>query len=116
VCHGPAGSCQRTDDSLDGANSLFEVADRTQVDLYCCASTTGYKMIDMKMTSIEHTRDAVQIKRREQLDGSTVICANQQSLFRQVSKRYLPTLKCELIVDNRSYSTLTSTIVVKGNS
>lgn len=111
ICHGPAGSCVRTENSLEETRSTFQVSEQTRADLYCCASVTGYKQVDLKMNSIGEIQGSVSLNRKTELDDSLVICAHQHTVFR----RRQETLTCELILDNRSYSTLSSDVVTKGN-
>ncbi|CAF0910413.1 unnamed protein product [Adineta ricciae] len=113
TCHAPIGSCVRTDDSNDDTLSTFEVADQTTVNLYCCASVNGLKNINVKMNRVGETRGDIHIKRKQELDGSWVVCANQHTLIKRTSSRNPQTLKCELITDNEPYSSLSSSIVVK---
>lgn len=112
VCHGPAGSCVRSDDATDDTLSTLQVSDRTNVDLFCCASVSGYKNIDMKMNKIGKIRGKINVKRRQELDGSWVICANQHTLLKRTSSQQK--LTCELITDDRSYSSVSSEIKMKG--
>ena len=67
------------------------------------------------MNEIGEIRGKVDIKRKQELDGSWVICANQHTLLKQTFSRNQQTLTCELIIDNRSYSSFSSIIVMKGN-
>ncbi|CAF0910924.1 unnamed protein product [Adineta ricciae] len=113
TCHAPVGSCVRTDDSNDDTSSTFEVADQTTVNLYCCASVNGFKDINVKMNRVGETRGDIHIKRKQELDGSWVVCANQHTLIKRTSSRNPQTLTCELVTDNEPYSTLSSSIVVK---
>jgi hypothetical protein len=95
----------------------LEVADKTNVDLFCCASVTGYKNLNINMNQIGEIRGQIDIKRKQEYDGSWVICANQHTLLTRSSssQNRQQTLTCELITDGRSYSSLTSVIVMKGN-
>ena len=115
ICHGPIGSCQRSEDSIDENSSRFEVADQTNVELFCCAAITGYKSVSIQMNSIGDHRGNVQINKKQEPDGSWVICANQQTIFKRTSYYTPETLTCELSVDNRQHSTLSSSIIIKGD-
>jgi hypothetical protein len=109
------GSCVRSDDPTDVTLSTFEVADPTNVDLFCCASVTGYKNLNIKMNQIGEIRGKIDVKRKQELDGSWVICANQHTALTRTSSRHQQTLTCELITDNRPYSTLMSVTIMTGN-
>jgi hypothetical protein len=67
------------------------------------------------MNQIGKIRGKINVKQKEELDGSWVICANQHTLLKRTSSRNQETLTCELITDNRLYSSLSSVIVMKGN-
>jgi hypothetical protein len=95
--------------------STFEVADQTNVDFFCCASVMGYKNLNLNMNQIGKIRGQIDIKRKQEFDGSWVICANQHTLLTRTSSRNQQTLTCELITDGRSYSSFASVIVMKGN-
>ena len=87
ICHGPAGSCERSDDPTDETLSTFEVADQTNVDLFCCASVTGYKNVNINMNQIGEIRGNIDVKQKQELDGSWVVCANQHTLLKRTSSR-----------------------------
>lgn len=67
------------------------------------------------MNEIGEIRGEIHIKRKQELDESWVICANQHTYLTRTSSRRQQTLTCELIIDDRSYSSLSSVIVMKGN-
>jgi hypothetical protein len=115
ICDGPAGSCIRTDELQDETISTFEVADQTNVDLFCCASVAGYKNVNINMNQIGDSQGTVNVNRKQELDESWVVCANQQTLLKRTSSRNQETLNCELIIDDQSYSTFSSVISIKGN-
>lgn len=114
TCHAPGGSCIRIDDPNDDTISTFEVADRTNVELYCCASVIGYKNINIHMNQVGDIRKKIDVNKKQELDGSWVICANQHTSIKRTTSRKEETLTCELTTDGKSYSTLSSIIVVKG--
>jgi hypothetical protein len=89
------------------------VADQTNVELFCCATVTGYKGVSIQMNPIGDYRRDVEINKKEESDGSWVICANQQTIFKRTSYSQSQTLTCELSVDNRHHSTLSSLIIIK---
>ncbi len=115
ICHGPIGSCQRSDDLIDENSSRFEVADQTNIELFCCAAVTGYKNVNIQMNPIGDHRGNVEINKKQESDGSWVICANQQTILKRTSYYKQQTLTCELTVDNRHYSTISSLIIIKGD-
>lgn len=115
ICHAQAGSCMRFDDPLDQSMSTFEVSDQTPVDLFCCASVIGYENINIKMNEVGKTRDKIHVKRRQELDGSWVICANQHTFFTREYHTKQETLMCDLIIDDNIYSSFTTTIELIGN-
>ena len=114
VCHGPAGSCLRSDDAADETRSTIEIADQTRADLYCCASATGYSKVNVQMSRAGVERAEINVKRKQELDGSWVVCANQHTLFKRTASSSQQVFTCELIVDDRSYSTLHANVVIKG--
>jgi hypothetical protein len=67
------------------------------------------------MNQIGEMRGQIHVKRKQELDESWVVCANQHTLLKQTSSKHHQTLTCELIIDDRSYSSLSSVIVIKGN-
>ena len=99
VCHGPAGSCLRSDDATDETRSTIEIADQTRVDLYCCASATGYGKVNVQMSRVGEERAEIDVKRKQELDGSWVVCANQHTLFKRTASSKQQVFTCELIVD-----------------
>ena len=113
VCHGPIGSCQRSDDLIDENSSRFEVADQTNVELFCCATVTGFNGVSIQMNPIGDYRRDVEINKKQEADGSWVICANQQTIIKRTSFSQQQTLTCELSVDNRHHSKLSSLIIIK---
>ena len=114
VCHGPIGSCQRTDDLLDENRSEFEVADRTSVELFCCASITGYNNVDIRMNALGENYGSVEVARKQEPDGSAVICASQRTTLKQLPYKNQQTLKCDLLIDGQRHSSLFSVIKIKG--
>lgn len=95
--------------------SRFEVADQTNIELFCCASVTGYKNVNILMNPIGDNHGSVEIKKRQDLDGSWVICANQRTILKRTPYLKQQTLTCELLTDDRHYSTLSSVIIMKGD-
>ena len=57
----------------------------------------------------------VEVKKRQETDGSWVVCANQHTEFQRTSSNEQQMFRCELTVDDVPYSSLTSVIKVKGN-
>jgi hypothetical protein len=115
ICHAPAGACIRSDDPSDETLSTFEVADKTNADLYCCASAAGYKHINIKMNHVGEGRSPIDMKKKQELDGSWVVCASQHTVFKRISSKNQEMLTCELVVGDLPYSSFSSVIVVKGN-
>ena len=115
VCHGQPGSCIRSDDPKDQTLSIFEVADQTHVDLFCCASVMGYDNVKIKMNPVGSNRNKVRVRRKQELDESWVVCATQHTFLRRESSRRQEKLTCKLILDNQLYSSFTSTIQMKSN-
>jgi hypothetical protein len=60
-------------------------------------------------------RSDVEINKKQESDGSWVICANQQTILKRTSYYKQQTLTCELTVDNRHHSTISSLIIIKGD-
>lgn len=114
ICHGAVGSCERVDDPDDENLSRLQVADRTVVELFCCASVTGIKTVDIHMNQVGEMRERVAVNKRQELDGSWVVCATQQAMFRRTPYANQQTLTCELLADERRHSTLSSVITVTG--
>lgn len=114
ICHGPIGSCQRLNDPNNEDSSRFEVADRTSVEFFCCAALTGYKTVQINMNQIGDDRDDVEVNKKQESDGSWVICANQRTILKRTSYNQQRVLTCELTIDNQRHSTLSSLIVIKG--
>ena len=110
VCHAPLGSCERADDVIDDSRSSFTVADQTDAELFCCASTTGYDKVDIQMTQLGNYRASIELKRRQEPDGSSVVCAHQRTRFQSTLYQQQQTFTCELLVDTRRHSTLSSVI------
>ncbi|CAF3337304.1 unnamed protein product [Rotaria sp. Silwood2] len=113
ICHGQPGACMNFNDPADETRSTFEVADQTYVDLSCCASVTGYEHINIKMNQVGENQDRITIKRKQELDGSWVVCANQHTLFKRSYSRFPEKLTCELMIANRVHSSLTSVVEIK---
>ncbi|CAF4017688.1 unnamed protein product, partial [Rotaria magnacalcarata] len=113
VCHGPVGSCERWDDSVDENSSKFEVADQTNMELFCCASVTGYETVNVLMNRIGDNLDGVSVDRKQELDGSLVVCAKQRTIIRRTSVFNQQLLTCELLTNNRHHSMFSSFIVIK---
>jgi len=109
VCHGAAGSCARS-----GDDSRFEVADETNVDLFCCATVIGYKNVKINMNQIGNLREKIYVKQKQDVDGSLVICSNQHTFLSRTSTRNSRGLTCELILDGQVYTTISTNIVMKG--
>ena len=116
TCHGPLGSCDRSDDSNDESASAFVVADQSDVDLYCCASAAGYKNVNIKMSQIGESQGKIDVKRKQELDGSWVVCATQHTRFTRQSYENQALFTCELMTDDRLHSSLTTAVIMKGNS
>ena len=114
ICHGPIGSCQRLNDPNNEDSSRFEVADQTSVEFFCCAAVTGYKTVQINMNQIGDDRDDVEVNKKQESDGSWVICANQRTILKLTAYNQQRVLTCELTIDNQRYSTLSSLIVIKG--
>ena len=114
VCHGPIGSCERTDDLIEENRSTLEVADRTNVELFCCASITGYANVDIRMNAIGENYRSVEVERKQEADGSAVICASQRTILNQLTSRNQQTLKCDLLINGQRHSSLFSVIKMKG--
>ncbi|CAF1306991.1 unnamed protein product [Adineta ricciae] len=102
VCHGPIGSCQRSDDLVDENLSRFEVADQTNLELHCCASVTGYTNVNIDMNQVGDTRDTVEVNKKQELDGSWVVCANQRTILRRNSYSNQRTLRYAILPDPSS--------------
>ncbi|UJR36061.1 hypothetical protein I4U23_028797 [Adineta vaga] len=113
ICNGPIGSCERSDDLIDENLSRFEVADQTNLELFCCASVTGYKNVNILMNQVGDSRDIVEVNKKQELDGSWVVCANQRTVLKRTSYSNQQTLTCELLTDDRRHSTLSSVITMK---
>ncbi|CAF3716113.1 unnamed protein product [Adineta steineri] len=113
ICHGTVGSCLRSDDPIDETLSTFEVADQTKVDFFCCASVLGFKNVDLNMNPIGDIRGKINIHRRQESDGSWVVCANQHTFIKRTSSNNQQILTCELMTDNQLDSSLSSVIRVK---
>ncbi|CAF0942876.1 unnamed protein product [Adineta steineri] len=113
ICYAPTGSCQRVDDVYDENLSKFEVIDQTNVELFCCASVTGYKNVNVYMNPIGDIRGNVEINRKQEIDGSWVVCANQRTILKRTPYLNQQTLTCELLIDDRRHSILSSVIIIK---
>ncbi|CAF0751094.1 unnamed protein product [Rotaria sp. Silwood1] len=113
ICHGPIGSCERLNDVADENSSRFEVADQTNIELYCCASVTGYQTVNIHMNRIGDTLSDVEVNKKQELDGSWVVCANQRTVLRRTSLFNQQVLTCELFTDNQQNSMLSSLIIIK---
>jgi hypothetical protein len=114
ICHAPLGSCEREDDRADESLSSFSVADQSDVELFCCASTTGYSKVDIEMNQVGNYRANIELKRRQEPDGSSVICAHQRTRFRTTPYQKPETLTCELVIDSQRHSMLSSVIFIRG--
>jgi hypothetical protein len=66
------------------------------------------------MNSIGDQRGNVEVNKKQELDGSWVICANQRTVLKRTSYSRQQMLTCELLTDNRQHSTLSSVIIMKG--
>ncbi|CAF3363942.1 unnamed protein product [Rotaria socialis] len=112
ICHAQAGACMRFDDPTDETQSTFEVADKTKVDLFCCASVSGYKNININMNQIGDNQNEITIKRTQELDGSWVVCANQHTFLQRTYSRTPDTFTCELLIDDQVYSSFNSVVTM----
>ncbi|CAF0909349.1 unnamed protein product [Rotaria sordida] len=113
ICHGPIGSCERLDDVVDENLSRFEVADQTNTELFCCASVTGYGTVNIHMNRVGDSFGDVEVNRKQELDGTWVVCANQRTILRRTSNFNQQVLTCELLIDNQHNSMLSSVIIIK---
>lgn len=68
------------------------------------------------MNQIGENYANMEIKKKEEIDGSLVICANQYTTLKRRYDGKQETLTCELLTDNRHHSTLSSVIIIKGYS
>ena len=75
---------------------------------------TGYTNVNIDMNQVGDTRDTVEVNKKQELDGSWVVCANQRTILRRNSYSNHQTLRCELLIDERQHSTLSSVITIKG--
>ena len=114
ICHAPLGSCERVDDRIDESRSSFAVADESDVELFCCASTTGYDKVEIQMSQVGNYRASIELKRRQEPEGSSVVCAEQRTRFRRTPYQQQETLTCELVIDGRRHSMLSSVIFIQG--
>ena len=65
------------------------------------------------MNMLGTNQDKIDVKTKSESDGSSVICANQYTKFtKRLSSQQM--LTCELFTDDRSHSTLSSLIAIKG--
>ena len=65
------------------------------------------------MNMLGTNQDKIDVKTKSESDGSSVICANQYTKFtKRLSSQQM--LTCELFTDDRSHSTLSSLITIKG--
>ncbi|CAF4331040.1 unnamed protein product [Rotaria sp. Silwood2] len=113
ICHGPIGSCERWDDVVNESLSQFEVADQTNIELFCCASVTGYQTVNIHMNRVGDILGSVEVNKKQELDGSWIVCANQRTVLRRTSIFNQQLLTCELLTDNRPNSMLSSLIIIK---
>jgi len=65
------------------------------------------------MNQIGDNRDNVEVKKKQELDGSWVICANQRTILKRTPYFKQQTLTCELLTDDRYHSRLSSVIIMK---
>lgn len=65
------------------------------------------------MNSIGENTRPVEIERKQEFDGSSVICAQQRTKFLRRIYQNQQTLTCQLFVNNQPFSTLTSSIFLK---
>ncbi|CAF2188593.1 unnamed protein product [Rotaria magnacalcarata] len=112
ICHAQPGACIRFDDPTDETQSTFEVADKTKVDLFCCASVSGYTNININMNQIGDNQNKITIKRKQELDGSWVVCATQHTLLQRTYSRAPETFTCELLIDDQVYSSFYSAVIL----
>lgn len=101
-------------DPTNEDSSRLEVADQTNIELFCCAAVTGYKTVQMNMNQIGDDRDDVEVNKKQESDGSWIICANQRTIIKRIAYNQQRTLTCELILDNQRHSILSSSIIIKG--
>ncbi|CAF3340327.1 unnamed protein product [Rotaria socialis] len=93
VCHGPAGSCERWDDLVD--------------------ENSSYETVNVLMNQIGDNLGGVSVDRKQELDGSLVVCAKQRTIIRRTSVFNQQLLTCELLTNNRHHSMFSSFIVIK---
>jgi len=67
------------------------------------------------MNQIGDNLGNVEVKKKQELDGSWVVCANQRTILKRTPFLRQQTLTCELLTDDRHYSTLSSVIIIKGD-
>lgn len=67
------------------------------------------------MNQIGDISGKVETRKKQDLDDSSVICANQRTIIKRTSYSGQQTLTCELFTDSRRHSTLSSVIIIKGN-
>jgi hypothetical protein len=67
------------------------------------------------MNQIGDDRGNVEVKKKQELDGSWVVCANQRTILKRTPYLNQQTLTCELLTDDRRHSRLASVIIMKGS-
>ena len=67
------------------------------------------------MNQIGNYRGNVEVNKKQELDGTWVICADQRTILKRTPYNKQQTLICELTLDNRQHSTLSSLIIIKGD-
>ena len=67
------------------------------------------------MNQIGDNLGGVTVDRKQELDGSLVVCAKQRTIIRRTSVFNQQLLTCELLTNNRHHSMFSSFIVIKGN-
>jgi hypothetical protein len=67
------------------------------------------------MNQVGESRSNVEVNKKQELDGSWVVCANQRTVLRRTPYQNQQTLTCELLTDDRRHSRLASVIIMKGS-
>jgi hypothetical protein len=114
ICHGPLGSCERLDDPIDEYLTTFKVTDHTDVELFCCASMTTFEQIDIRMNQVGDHHSHIDVQRKHELDGRSVLCAHQRTQFIRKPYQTSQSFTCELLIDDQRLSILSSMILIQG--
>lgn len=86
------------------------------MEIFCCASVTGYESVNVFMNQVGDTISGVEVKKKQEPDGSWTACAQQRTVIRRTSIFNQQLLTCELLTNNQQQSILSSIIVIKGNA